>query len=127
MNDVFTVKIQELDRPNKNGRIYPKSVVEEALRRAPSTMYGTLGYPEGLALPIDKVSHSVSNLRIEGDYLVGDAKILKTPMGAIVEKMLMNPESVAYRTMGYGMVGEDGVISDFTIIAVAAIPAEDAA
>ncbi len=135
----FTTRIQVIDKPNKNNRTYTlKAVVnaiEEAQKRyADRPMLGTLGMPEdalGLpvtTIPLTQVSHTITNLRIEDGYLVGNVKILKTPMGQVLEAMLeKDRESMAFRTFGAGTIDKDGIISHYDIISVSAIRAEDAA
>jgi hypothetical protein len=120
--------LQELDKPNKNNRSYTKAAMEKAIEEANKRpLLGTLGVLDGPTVPMTEVAFSVSNLHIEGDFLVGEAKILKTPKGMELEGMLTNPSSIAFRTAGVGTVGADGVVSDFVITYISAIPADTAA
>lgn len=80
---------------NKNGRLYPKPVMENALlkyidtRLANKTSYGELGHPDKPKINEDKISHLIEKLEWNGNDVMGKARILATPMGntarAIVE------------------------------------------
>src|SRR5271167_2916897 len=127
MSEITAVKIQELDRPNRNNRIYPRAVMEEAIaefNKRPNPMLGTVGMPSDPAVDLTAVSHVVKNLRIMDDYLVADIKVLATPMGAQLEKMLKD-DSMVFRSAGFGNVGPDGTISDYRLLCVSAVRAED--
>jgi hypothetical protein len=132
MNKTF--KIQELDKPNKNNRIYPKEEIEKSIVKFNETadamngVPGMIDYPDGLQIDMTKVSHVVKNLRIEDNYLVGDFTVLKTPEGKKLSELLnASPATVAFRTLGTGTVGEDGVVKDFTIISVSMVDSNSAA
>jgi len=130
---MITVKLQELNKKNLNGRIYPTAVVEKAIESAKERIengnfWGTLGVPQGPSIPLDLISHRVLALRIEGDYLVGDVKILDTPMARTYQEIEESKlYSVTWRPMGTGKVDNDGVITDYNIMGITAIPATDAA
>ena len=123
------IRLQQLDVPNLNKRTYPKDVMQKAIdkvRDHQTPLLGTIGVPDEPGVPLQSVAFSVSDLRIEDDYLVAEAKILNTPMGAQLEKMLSEPPSVSYRTCGTGNVDENGVISNFAICCINAIPTSTA-
>lgn len=105
------VRIQELDTPNKNGRIYRKDVMEKAIEETEQTLIGTIGMPEGGEIDIMKISHKVENLRIEDNFLVGDMTILGTPEGFKLSDMVECHDSYGFRLAGIGTVkrNEDGV------------------
>lgn len=128
-----TVKLQQLDKKNLNGRTYPTAVVQKAIEAVQEKIdkgifLGTMGIPTSTSVPLDLVSHSVKSLRIEGDYLVADVKLLETPM-ANAYTQIVNSKlySMAWRPVGTGQVDADGVITEYTIIAITAIPATEAA
>ena len=72
---------------NRNGRIYPKKIMENAVSKYVDTQVsqnravGELNHPEGPTVNLDKVSHLITDLRWEGNDVVGKAQILDTPMG----------------------------------------------
>lgn len=119
------VQIQKLDAPNKNGRVYSTEVIQEAIKaKGDNPILGTFGMPETSLVNLTDVSHVVRNLTIEDGYLVGEVTVLKTPRGEILEKVL---DEMVFRTSGTGNVDDDGNITDFHILTVAAIHKDTAA
>ena len=79
------VEIQVLDRPNGNGRTYPRDTVLASITGRP--VRGKIGMPEGtewLRWDASKMSHEVTGLRIEGDHLVGTVRTLDTDPGRTI-------------------------------------------
>ena len=75
----------QAEKPNRNGRIYPKGILESELNKYQTSIkekraLGELGHPESPSLNLDKFSHLITDLRFEGNDIVGRAKILDTPM-----------------------------------------------
>lgn len=126
MDKKLTVRICQADVPNKNGRTYTRETLEGLTKTKPDeVILGTLGMPTELTgnLDLSKVSHSVSNLRIdEGGYLVGDFTVLETPHGKILKELLSAPDStISFRTAGFANIIEDGIVSNFELISINAV------
>ena len=113
---MITVKICQADVPNKNNRVYPASVLE-TVAQSQKPILGTVGIPEGWEIPLDQISHQVTNLRIEDGYLVGNVTILETEAGKAAEALLSSA-SPDFRMRGTGLVSKDGVISDYELISI---------
>lgn len=111
MIDIGTVKILPIDRPNWNRHTYSQSVVQSAIEECESPVYGGLESFVELA----KISHFTENLRIENGWLVGNVKILKTPMGQILNELLLVESKIIFAINGYGNISADGVVSDLVI------------
>lgn len=130
---IFSMPLLQVDVPNKNNRIYPKKVIEKAIQDC-HEVFGGIDFTEfekGKIL-FSKVSHVVANLRLEKDCLWGDIKLLKTPNGKVLKKLLeTTPKEVAFRTSGIGeikMVGTTWVIQDsFKLVSVSAVNIDKAA
>ena len=79
---------------NRNGRVYPVEVLEKEVNRYnkefvdENRAYGELGHPDGPTVNLERVSHMVTSLKRDGDNFVGEAKIMSTPMGKIVENIM---------------------------------------
>lgn len=121
-----TVEVAVADTPNKNGRVYPRAelekMIEQANKRAESgQLLGELGMGEGGNIEMSRVSHTISNLRWQGDTVVADITILKTPMGKIIEDLAKQGTNLDYRTRGFADVSEDGVISNFQLVSIDAV------
>lgn len=83
---------------SRNKRFYPKELWEKTLSKpeiqkklVERRMFGTIGHTQRLddeALREGKVSHIVTNLVIDGDKGIGEAVILDTPAGRILNTVL---------------------------------------
>ena len=67
---------------NKNGRIYPKEVMQKEVSRYTKQYinekraYGELGHPEGPTINLERTSHLITSLKEDGNNFVGKAKII---------------------------------------------------
>lgn len=97
---------------NRNGRVYPKSVMERAVDKYVSEMVNTkravgeLNHPDGPSINLDKVSHIIESLSWNGNDVVGKARILETPMGNIVKGLLDGGVRLGVSTRGMGSLEE---------------------
>lgn len=72
---------------NRNGRVYPRSVMESAVNKyiedyvSKSKSVGTLGHENTPRVSEDKVSHLVKELKFNGNDVWGKAKVLETKHG----------------------------------------------
>ena len=102
----------QADQRNRNGRIYPKSVMEKAVNKyveeqvKKGRAVGELNHPDGPTVNLDKVSHLITDLRFEGNDIIGKAKILDTPMGRIVKGLLDGGVQLGVSTRGMGSIEE---------------------
>ena len=93
---------------NRNGRVYPKSVLEGAVKRyfdeqvSKNRAVGELNHPDGPTVNLDKVSHLITDLKMEGNDVMGKARILDTPMGNIVKGLLEGGVQLGVSTRGMG-------------------------
>jgi hypothetical protein len=97
---------------NRNGRVYPKSVMEKAVGKyvdeqvKTGRAVGELNHPEGPTVNLDKVSHLITDLHFEGNNVMGKASILNTPNGNIVKGLLEGGVKLGVSTRGMGTLGE---------------------
>jgi len=121
----------QADKKNRNGRVYPKAILEPAVEKYvkeqvdKNRAVGELNHPEGPTVNLDKVSHLISELKFEGSNVVGKAQILPTPMGKIVEGLLEGGVQLGVSTRGMGSlvqkngameVGKDFILSTVDIV-----------
>lgn len=98
----------QADKKNRNGRVYPKPIMERAVDKyvkeqvSKKRAVGELNHPEGPTVNLDKVSHLITDLKFEGNDVVGKARILGTPMGKIVEGLLEGGVQLGVSTRGMG-------------------------
>ena len=118
----------QAEQKNRNGRIYSKSVMEKALDKynedqvSKGRAVGELNHPSGPTVNLDKVSHSIKKLDLEGNDVMGKATILDTPMGNIVKGLLDGGVQLGVSTRGMGSLeqrnGANYVKGDFLLNAV---------
>lgn len=97
---------------NRNGRIYPKAIMEGAVDKyvteqvSQNRAVGELNHPEGPTVNLDKVSHKITELSWKGNDVVGKAQVLDTPMGNIVKGLLEGGVQLGVSTRGMGSLDE---------------------
>jgi hypothetical protein len=109
---------------NHNQRVYPVHEIRGAvdnindiLRRGESVL-GEADHPEELNINIDRVSHMITEMYMDGANGMGKLKILPTPMGNIVRTLLENGVKLGVSSRGSGNVTDSGEVSDFEMITV---------
>lgn len=107
----------QADKKNRNGRVYPKAIMERAVGKyvteqvSKKRAVGELNHPEGPTVNLDKVSHLITDLHFEGNDVVGKAQILDTPMGQIVKGLLEGGVQLGVSTRGMGSLEQkDGAM-----------------
>jgi len=111
---------------NANQRVYPVNEIGRAVKTLSEQIqggYSVLGevdHPEGLTVNLDRVSHMITEVWMDGPNGYGKLKILPTPMGQIIRTMLESGVKLGVSSRGSGNVKEDGSgeVSDFEIITV---------
>lgn len=117
------------DIKNRNGRVYPNGVlVKEAMRYnkefvESNRAMGELGHPEGPQLNLDRVSHIIKEMKVDGKNIWGKAKVMDTPYGKIVKNMIDEGVKFGVSSRGVGSLkttkdGINEVQSDFNLAAV---------
>jgi len=120
------------DVPTRNGRIYSRSIYEKAIKELGPLMkkravFGELDHPDDSKSRLERVSHVITDLYIDNDgRVIGEAEILPTPAGKIVQALLESNVAVGVSSRGFGTtiqregktyVGEDFVLKTFDFVA----------
>jgi len=110
---------------NANERVYPVNEIERAvgtLNEQITSGYSVLGevdHPDDLKVNLDRVSHMITEMWMDGPNGFGKLKILPTPMGQLVKTMLESGVKLGVSSRGSGNVNEaNGHVSDFEIVTV---------
>ena len=111
---------------NANQRVYPVSEIGRAVKTLHDQLtggYSVLGevdHPDDLKINLDRVSHMIQEMWMDGPNGYGKMKVLPTPMGNLVRTMLESGVKLGVSSRGSGNVKEDGSgeVSDFEIITV---------
>tara|TARA_Y100000385_G_C12853685_1_gene534251 strand:- start:87 stop:743 length:657 start_codon:yes stop_codon:yes gene_type:complete len=118
----------QAEQKNRNGRIYPKGIMEAAVGKyndiqvSKGRAVGELNHPEGPTVNLDKVSHKIDELKFEGNDVMGKATVLDTPMGMIVQGLLDGGVQLGVSTRGMGSLMQQNnamvVKDDFMLNAI---------
>lgn len=122
----------QAEKGNRNGRMYPKKVMENAVNKyvedfvARSMAVGTLGHEETPKVSENKISHLITDLRMEGNDVYGKAKVLETAAGKELSALIEGGVKFgcSSRALGSLKEGENGlkiVQDDFVISTVDAV------
>ena len=111
---------------NANQRVYPVNEIQRAVStlndqiKGGYSVLGEVDHPEGLNINLDRVSHMVNEMWMDGPNGYGKMKVLPTPMGTLVKTMLESGVKLGVSSRGSVNVSEDGSgnVSDFEIITI---------
>jgi len=117
------------DVKNRNGRIYPKEILQKEVVRynrefiEKKRAFGELGHPDGPTVNLERVSHMINALYPEGSNFIGEARVLDTPYGKIVKSLIDEGARLGVSSRGMGTlasVGGANVVKDDFYLATAA-------
>jgi hypothetical protein len=107
----------QTEAKNRNGRMYPKKIMEGAVNKymkeqvSKGRAVGELNHPNGPTINLDKVSHRITDLKFEGNDVVGKALVLNTPMGKIVKGLMEGGVQLGVSSRGMGSIENKGSMS----------------
>lgn len=114
---------------NRNGRMYPQEIMQKEVDRynkeyvSKNRAFGELGHPDSPTINLDRVSHLIKSLKLEGNNFIGRAKIMDTPYGKIVKSLIDEGAQLGVSSRGMGsLVSKNGVqlVQDDFMLATAA-------
>ena len=127
----------QADIKNRNGRIYPMEILSKEVNRYnkqyinEKRAFGELGHPDGPTVNLERASHMITKLYPDGKNFIGEAKVLSTPMGKIVENLLDDGAKLGVSSRGMGSLaqknGANYVNGDFYLATAADIVADPSA
>jgi len=109
---------------NANQRVYAVNEIGRAVKTLNDqisegfSVIGEVDHPEGLNINLDRVSHMITDMWMDGDNGFGKMKILPTPMGQLVKTMLEAGVKLGVSSRGSGEVDGNGNVTGFEIITV---------
>ena len=113
------------DKRNANERVYPTREINRAVNTINEqimegmSVLGEVDHPDDLKINLDRVSHMIEKMWMEGSDGYGKLKILPTPMGQLVKTMLDSGVKLGVSSRGSGNVDDrTGHVSDFEIVTV---------
>lgn len=109
---------------NANQRVYPVSEIAkavESVQKKISEGFPVLGecdHPPELTVNVDRVSHIIENMWMDGPNGFGKLKIVPTPMGNIIRTLIESGATLGVSSRGSGEVDGSGNVSNFEIVTV---------
>jgi len=122
---ILSGKIQEGDRKNGNGRIYPTNILSREVNNYRAVVedkraLGELDHPESSIINLNNVSHMVVDVWMDGKSVMGKLKVMETPAGQILKSLIEGGAQLGISSRGLGSVEEKGgetiVQDDFQLI-----------
>ena len=112
------------DIRNANQRVYSSQEIGRAVKTLNEQIsggYSVLGevdHPQDLKINLDRVSHMITKMWMDGPNGYGKLKLLPTPMGQLIETMLTSGVKLGVSSRGSGEVDDSGKVNGFEIITV---------
>jgi hypothetical protein len=110
---------------NANKRVYPVNEIRDAVSTLNEqinqgmSVLGEVDHPDDLKVNLDRVSHMVTEMWMDGPNGYGKLKVLPTPMGNLVKTMLESGVKLGVSSRGSGNVKEtSGDVSEFEIVTI---------
>ena len=116
--------MMQAEMKNGNGRNYPLSEISKAVDEAAArikeghSIMGELNHPDVLSINLANVSHTITEIRMDGNNAMGKMKLLNTPSGHIAQELIKGGVRLGVSSRGTGNVNESGNVSDFAFVTV---------
>ena len=109
------------EKRNQNQRVYPVTEIAKAVKNIQEridsgvSVLGEADHPDDLQVNLDRVSHMIERMWMDGQDGLGRLKLLPTPMGNICKTLIENGVKLGVSSRGSGNVNDSGKVSDFEI------------
>lgn len=127
----------QMNKVNRNNRVYSEEIMRREVERYMKDhverrrAFGELTHPNEPSINMERVSHIIESLKIDGDNVIGRAKIIDTPYGKIVKTFMDEGVQLGVSSRGLGSVetreGVQYVKEDFYLVTAADIVADPSA
>lgn len=110
-------------RPHREEWKFDKESIENAVKKYQDSImskrsWGELGISDEMTISMDRVSHIIESLDVDGDHVKARIRILDTPMGMIVKSLNDQGIALKARLRSAGNVRKDGIITNIIIFSV---------
>ena len=122
---ILSGMMQMAETQNGNGRVYPRNILEREVKNYQKLVdqrraLGELDHPEESVINLRNVSHMITEVRMDGDKVMGKIQVLGTPNGNILKELVNSGVSIGISSRGLGSVketmGKTMVEDDFQLI-----------
>lgn len=120
---VLTKTLIECDKPDRNGRLYSRTLWEKEIQRLKKTVNNRELFVEacrgdGITVDLSRAAGIITDLSIDDDCVKAEIEILLTHEGQAIIKLIENNLDVEIFPSGMGCVDKDGVVSDYVLTSV---------
>lgn len=107
----------QTEKENRNGRMYPRKIMESALTQYQGLInekrsLGELGHPPNPQINLNQVSHLITELKFNENDVYGRAKILDTPYGKIAKNLIDEGVRFGVSSRGLGSLKDKNGINE---------------
>lgn len=122
---ILSGKLQEADCKNGNGRVYSEAILAREVQNYKKVVkemraVGELDHPDNSVVSLERVSHRVTAIWMEGPAVMGKIKVLDTPAGKTLRALVDGGCQMGISSRGVGTVSESGGVTtvndDFQLI-----------
>jgi len=128
-NYFITGVFMQAETANRNNRVYPIEIIKREVDKyntdfiKQNRSLGELCHPDSPTINLERVSHLIKELKLDGNNVVGKAKILDTPYGKIAKNLMNEGVKLGVSSRGLGSLKENGngikeVQEDFSLAAI---------
>jgi hypothetical protein len=109
---------------NANQRVYPVNEIANAVESVQKKIdegfpvLGECDHPPELTVNVDRVSHIIESMWMDGPNGYGKLKIVPTPMGNIIRTLIESGATLGVSSRGSGEVDPNGEVKNFEIVTV---------
>ena len=106
---ILSGMMQMAETQNGNGRVYPRNILEREVKNYQKLVderraLGELDHPEESVINLRNVSHMITEVRMDGDKVMGKIQVLGTPNGNILKELVNSGVSIGISSRGLGSV-----------------------
>ncbi len=112
------------DVKNHNQRVYPMHEIRKAVDDVNAkiaqgfTICGEADHPKELEINMDRISHKILEMHVDGKNGNGKLQILNTPMGNLARTLIEDEVKLGVSSRGYGDLESNGYVSNYVIVTV---------
>lgn len=109
---------------NRNGRTYSLNEMVAAVSQMKQQInefggvFGELDHPDTITINMDRISHAIKDIYMDGNNVIGKAELLNTPMGLIAQELSRSGVRYGVSSRGAGVVNEGGMVSGFNLVTI---------
>jgi hypothetical protein len=109
---------------NRNGRTYTLAEMVANVANMKQQInefggvFGELDHPDTITINMDRISHAIKDIYMDGNNVIGKAELLNTPMGLIAQELSKSGVRYGVSSRGAGVVNEGGMVSGFNLVTI---------